>query len=64
LDNQREAEIEAASSLAAIARELDPFASSEDLTIEAIDHRSTWPSKFGTVTARSSAPRLFRKKRA
>lgn len=37
LDNQREAEIEAASSRADIAKELDPRASSEDLAIEVRD---------------------------
>jgi hypothetical protein len=37
LDSQREAEIEAAISLADIARELDPLASSEGLAIEVRD---------------------------
>lgn len=37
LDSRREAEIEAAISLADITRELDPFASSEDLAIEVRD---------------------------
>lgn len=40
LDSQRAAEIEAALSLADIARELDPRASSEDLAIEVRDTNS------------------------
>ncbi|MGT2501191.1 hypothetical protein ACVOMS_10920 [Bradyrhizobium guangxiense] len=59
MDNQREAEIEAASSLADMARELDPFASSEDLAIEALGHRSSGQERPGRprrVHSGKSAP--------